>query len=133
MGEESNKKVFIKSENDEIYKEFLGVNEINIEPTQELNQNMNLFCESVIDMGNTLTASFKINVDLMKELRKILGVNSISKKRAKKLLMSRGWSRNEANEIIKEHIMPRTKGNIDNYGIKFRLKGQIQGQIGGQK
>ena len=122
MGEEIkiNKKVFIKSENDEIYKEFLGVNEINIEPTQELNQNMNLFCESVIDMENTLTASFKITVDLMKELRKILGVNPISKKRAKKLLMSRGWSRNEASKIIEEHIMPRTKANIYNYGVKLR-------------
>lgn len=119
MGESLNEKVYYTNVNDNEYTELKGVNEINIQ--QEID-GIHIYFKrnkNIKDLGGTL--SFVISSDSMKRFMKKFGLNHISKKRAKKLLMSQGFNRNEANNIA-ININPRTEGNIKLFQINKKEK-----------
>lgn len=103
--------------NDLQWQEINMINDINITPNYY--DEYERISTVIYEDAKSISFSCGIDKDSMKRFEKDFGLNHISKKRAKKLLMSRGWSRNEANKIIEEHTMPRTKTNIYNYGIKL--------------
>lgn len=119
MGEESkvSKLFFTTTSNGNSDREWQEINMINNADTLPTNYEDSI--TEIYETPKSISFSYKIDKNTMKRFMKEFGLNHISKKRAKKLLMSRGWNRNEANKII-EDIIPRTKGNIDNYGVKLR-------------
>lgn len=122
MGEESkvSKLFFTTTSNgnsDREWQEINMISDINITPNYY--DEYEKKSTEIYETPKSVSFSYEIDKDSMKRFMKKFGLNHISKKRAKKLLMSRGWSRNEANKII-EDIIPRTQGNIDNYGVKLR-------------
>ena len=119
MGEESkvSKLFFTTTSNGDSDREWQEINMIN--NTDTLPTNYEDSITEIYETPKSISFSYKIDKNTMKRFMKEFRLNHISKKRAKKLLMSRGWSRNEANKIIEDTI-PRTQGNIDNYGVKLR-------------
>lgn len=88
-------KVFIQTEEDAEPKE-LKVIDINIEKTQE---------EKYIEQkakGYTGQGTITFNVKLTEKMKRMLGVERITRKRFKKLLMGCGIQRNEAEIIANE-------------------------------
>lgn len=118
MGEESkvSKLFFTTTSNGNSDREWQEINMINNADTLPTNHEDSI--TEIYETPKSISFSYKIDKNTMKRFMKEFGLNHISKKRAKKLLMSRGWSRNEANKIIEDTI-PRTQGNIDNYGVKL--------------
>ena len=62
--------------------------------------------EEFLNENPECTFSFKIPKNQIRQLEKVFGLQSITKKRAKKLLMSKGYQRNQA-KVMASHIYPR--------------------------
>ena len=60
------------------------------------------------------TFSCAIPKNQVRQLEKRLGIQRITKKRAKKLLMSKGYQRNQAS-IMSTYVFPRTLGRVQQF------------------
>lgn len=74
-------------------------------------------------VNDYLSASATIEMDLkdfnkkIRQIRRLFGDYTVSQKRARKLLMSKGYSRNEAN-YVEKLIRPRLRSTIDMFAPK---------------
>ena len=114
MGEEiNNNKIYFKDENGNM-QEIRSTEGLKIEPLiedEEIPTAKNI-------LGHELTCSVPLNKDEIIRFRKTFGYNILKPKRFKKLLMSKGFSRNEAEQINKFFVYnhkPRYGYYIDLY------------------
>lgn len=70
--------------------------------------------EEFLNENPECTFSFKTPKNQIRQLEKVLGVQRITKKRAKKLLMSKGYQRNKAS-IMSTYMYPRTLGRVQQF------------------
>ena len=120
-------KIYFKPINsDEDYKELGEVKEIKIENNKKTIKN------DFIDISKKADSlNIELKKDSFKAIEKMLGYNNLKSKRFKKLLMSVGFGRNEAekiNNFYKYNNTPRYEYAIDIYSgnikvIKDFLKG----------
>lgn len=116
MGEESkiSKLFFTTTSNGNSDREWQEINMINNADTLPTNYEDSI--TEIYETPKSISFSYEIDKDSMKRFMKEFELNHISKKRAKKLLMSQGFNRNEANNIA-ININPRTEGNIKLFQI----------------
>lgn len=67
----------------------------------------------VVKLMKKIAKTKNIN-DVIKHVRKEIGTLPLTKKRTKKILMSRGYSRNDANALL-ENIEHRTMAHLDKF------------------
>jgi len=110
----------------------MGENLKNINPVyiSVLGEKMQKLQQSIINIGNQAQEtkmkneflgkeiknipSFAIPKNQVRQLEKRLGIQRITKKRAKKLLMSKGYQRNKAS-IMSTYMYPRTLDRVQQF------------------
>lgn len=96
MGEEiKNNKIYFKAEVDGEFIELGKTEELKVEDNNRVGENLLKNVTYASSLNINLKSSF------MSEFRKLLGYNILKPKRFKKLLMSVGFRRNEAEKINK--------------------------------